>query len=261
MKVTVLGGAAAGGNTASGCSGYLVQSGGTNLVVDLGPGTLPELRKHCDFRAVDAIIITHWHVDHFLDLAAFRFAAAYNPRPLDRQIPVYMPLGTASLLRRFGSSLPQDEKDYGFFDVCFAIQEYDPEAPHNIAGLTCRFHPTKHYVPCWAVRIRDRSGPELGYTADTGPDAGLEQFLDGVQTLVAESTELERAPNVVDPGHLTAYEAGRLASDCGAETLVLTHMWEEYGFDNYLHQARQTFEGEIHLAVPGLQLSIGETQP
>ena len=257
MNVTVLGGAAAGGNTGSGCSGYLVQSAETNLVVDLGPGTLPELRKHCDFRAIDAIVITHWHVDHYLDLAALRFAAAYNPRPLEVQISLYMPPGAAQLLRRFGSSLPLDEPDYGFFDECFAIHEFDPEATISIGGLSCRFHPTKHYVPCWAVRISEQSGAEVGYTADTGPGAALERFFRGVHVLIAESTELDRDPDAVEPGHLTANEAGMLASVCSARTLVLTHMWEEFGFDNYLMRARESFDGEIVLATPGLQVSAG----
>lgn len=261
MRVTVLGGAAAGGNPGSGCSGYLVQAAGTNLVIDLGPGTLPELRNHCDFRDIDAIIITHWHVDHYLDLAAFRFAAAYNPRPLERQISLYMPPGTVQLLRRFGSALPLDETDYGFFDKCFAIEEYDPELALSIAGLTCRFHPTRHFVPCWAVRISDESHTDVGYTADTGPAAGLERFFRGVHTLIAESTELDRDPDTVEPGHLTANEAAMLASACGAKTLVLTHMWVEYAFNNYLQRARQSFDGEILLASPGLKLSPGETMP
>ena len=48
MQVTVLGGAAAGGNTGMGCSGYLFESEGAQVVVDLGPGTMLELRQHCD---------------------------------------------------------------------------------------------------------------------------------------------------------------------------------------------------------------------
>ena len=258
MRVTVLGGAAAGGNTGSGCSGYLIQSGDTNLIVDLGSGTLPELRKHCDFRAIHAIIITHWHVDHYLDLAAFRFAAAYNPQPLDRKIDLFIPPGVSQLLRRFGSSLPQDEQEYTFFDEVFVIDEFQTGEERSIHALTCRFHPTRHFIPCWAAKISDDSKRTLGYTADTGPEAGLEAFLNGVDTLIAESTELQREPSSVEPGHLTAYEAGQLASDCGAQRLVLTHMWEELGFDNYLEQARQSFDREIMLARPGLQFDVGE---
>jgi ribonuclease BN (tRNA processing enzyme) len=255
VRVTVLGGAAAGGNTGSGCSGYLIQSDNTNLIVDLGPGTLQELRKHCDFRSIHAIIITHWHVDHFLDLAAFRFAAAYNPKPLNRQIDLFIPAETTQLLKRFGSSLPQDEQDYAFFDDVFMIHEFQTGEQLSIFSLNCEFHPTNHFVPCWAVRITDELGPVLGYTADTGPGAGLEDFLGGVDVLISEATELRREPSLSEPGHLTAFEAGKLASDCGARTLVLTHMWEELGFANYLQQAQQSFGGAIQLARPGLQFS------
>ena len=64
MKLTVLGGSAAGGNTGIGCSGLLVQEADTSLVIDLGPGTLLELRKHVDYRVISAIIISHYHLDH-----------------------------------------------------------------------------------------------------------------------------------------------------------------------------------------------------
>jgi ribonuclease BN (tRNA processing enzyme) len=259
MKVTVLGGAAAGGNTGSGCSGYLIQSNDTNLVVDLGPGTLPELRKHCDFRSINAIVITHWHVDHYLDLAAFRFAAAYNPHPIDHKVLLFMPPDTTDLLRRFGSALPQDERDFAFFDDIFLIREFDPGTLLNVFSFECEFHPTRHFIPCWAIRITDDSGMRLGYSADTGPGVGLEAFFDGVDTLIAESTDLHRDPDAGEPGHLTAVEAGTLARNCGVQTLILTHMWEEHGFDNYLEQARLSFAGETMLAHPGLQVSLGET--
>ena len=86
----------------------------------------------------------------------------------------------------------------------------------------------------------------------------LKLFFSGVQTLIAESTELEREPGAVEPGHLTSQEAGMLATDCGAKTLVLTHMWEELGFDKYLMRARESFDGEIVLASPGVRISAGE---
>ncbi len=258
MKLTVLGGAAAGGNTGSGCSGYLLQSGDSNLVVDLGPGTLPELRKHVDFRILDAIIISHWHVDHFLDLAAFRFAAAYNPRPLEGQIPLYMPPNCGLLFRRFGASLPFDEEDFSFFDQVFSILEFDPCDIVRAGAFTIRFQPTIHFVPCWALRIADASGIQVGYTADTGPTPGLAGFFDGVDLLVAESTSTEHDPHQEQPGHLTGGDAGSLASNCDAQTLLLTHMWEEFGFDIHRTQARERFSGEILIARPGLQVEVGK---
>src|SRR5437868_7643703 len=93
MRVTVLGGSAGSPNTGMGCAGFLVESGTTRLVLDLGPGTLAELRRHVDFRTLDAVIISHLHVDHVLDLLALRHALAYNPVPAPARTPVWLPPG------------------------------------------------------------------------------------------------------------------------------------------------------------------------
>ena len=79
MELTILGGSAAGPNPGQGCSGYLVESGTTRVVVDLGPGTFPELRRHVDYRLLDGVVLSHGHLDHFLDILTVRYALAYNP--------------------------------------------------------------------------------------------------------------------------------------------------------------------------------------
>ncbi len=258
MNVTVLGGSAAGGNTGMGCSGYLFEADDTSVVVDLGPGTLPELRKHCDFRELTAIVISHWHVDHYLDLAAFRFAASYNPRPATRKIPLFMPPGGGALLSKFGVTLPQDEQNPRFFDEIFEISEFTPGSPLRIGSLNFNFEPTIHFIPCWGIRIESDAGETVGYTADTGPLPELERFFANVDLLIAEATDLEpkTGPGVI--GHLTAGEAGELATASGAGKLLLTHIWEERGFDAALAQARGSFNGPIDVAKPGLTIKIGK---
>src|SRR5215213_12027870 len=81
MELTVLGGSAAGPNPGQGCSGCLIESGATQVVVDLGPGTFTELRRHVDYRSIDGVVLSHGHLDHFLDVLTLRYALAYNPVP------------------------------------------------------------------------------------------------------------------------------------------------------------------------------------
>jgi ribonuclease BN (tRNA processing enzyme) len=100
MRLTVLGGSSASPNVGAGCSGYLVETPGTRLVLDLGPGTLPELRRHADFRRLDGIVISHPHLDHVLDLLALRHALAYNPIPAPAPVPVWLPPDGTDLLAR-----------------------------------------------------------------------------------------------------------------------------------------------------------------
>ncbi|MBA3416286.1 MAG: MBL fold metallo-hydrolase [Chloroflexia bacterium] len=250
MKLTVLGGSAASPNAGMGCSGYLVEAGSTCLVLDLGPGTLPELRRHADFRTLDAIVISHMHVDHVLDLLALRHALAYNPVPSPRPTPVWLPPGGADVLAH--ATAPFDACDEpGTFAGTVDIREYDPTQPLAIGDAVVTFAPTVHYVPAWAIRV-DTQGRALGYTGDTGPTADLAPFFRGVQVLVAEATLLDAGDrHDVDRGSLTAAEAGALADAAAAEILVLSHLWQERGFEASRVQAAAAFGRQLELARPG----------
>ena len=75
------------------CSGYLVRSGPTAVVVDLGSGTLANLQRHVAIADVDALVLTHEHPDHWLDLPLLRNAMRYVLDLAD--LPVYGTAGTA----------------------------------------------------------------------------------------------------------------------------------------------------------------------
>ncbi len=255
MRLTILGGSAASPNTGMGCAGLLVQTEQTALVLDLGPGTLQELRRHADFRAVDAVLISHMHVDHVLDLLTLRHALAYNPVPAPGPVPVWLPPGGKALLA--SATAPFDACDEpGRFDATVAVAEYDPARPLSIGDVTVTFAPAVHYIPAWATRVHAEGSSDLGYTGDTGPAARLEEFFAGVGVLVAEATLLDGGTGpIAERGSLTAREAGELAAASGAQTLLLTHMWEERGFTACREQAAGAFSGQILVARPGLSVN------
>ena len=146
MKLTVLGGSAASPNAGMGCSGYLIETASARFVLDLGPGTLPELRRHADFRTLDAIVVSHMHLDHVLDLLALRHALAYNPVQAPRPVPVWLPPGGAELLSR--AVAPFDVCDEpGVFARTVRIREYDPTLPLPVGDATVTFAPTVHDLP------------------------------------------------------------------------------------------------------------------
>ena len=211
MRLTILGGSAAGTNTGQGCSGYLVESATTNVVLDLGPGTLQELRKHANFRTLSAIVVSHLHVDHMADLLALRYALAYNPvRPPSRLKLCLPPDGTA-LLERLAAVFVEEREAAGFFGSVFDIAEYDPRVDLTVGDLRLMFQPTVHFIPCWAIRIvgPDAAGSDLTYTADSGPAADLAAFSLGSGVLVAEATYLDPPDTPRDErGHLSAAKAG-----------------------------------------------------
>jgi ribonuclease BN (tRNA processing enzyme) len=254
MRVTVLGGSAAGGNDGAGGSGYLVETDQAAIVLDLGPGTLPELRTHSNYRTLDGIVISHLHVDHVLDLPALRYALSFNPVKPDRKIRLWMPPGGEAFLRDLGRALDIDGDGTTFFSTVFDVAEYDPAQTVTIADATISFAPTIHYLPCWAMRVSaSGANGDLFYSADTGPAADLAGLASGCAVAVIESTFINPTNEPFNTrGHLTATEAGELAERAGAKALVLTHLCEEFGFDNYRERASEVFEGRIELARPGL---------
>lgn len=239
-----------------GCSGYLIESDSASIVLDFGPGILPELRRHTDFRRLDAIVISHMHLDHMLDLLALRHALAYNPRQAPGPVPIWLPQHGAALLA--AAADPFDRSDApGTFARTVEINEYGPARPLTTGDLHITFAPTVHDVPGYAMRVSDRRQRSIGYTGDTGPAADLAGFFSGVDLLLAESTLIEPGPRAsATRGSLTAAEAGELARQAGAATLVLTHMWEELGFESYQVRAAETYPGPIVLARPGLQFTV-----
>jgi len=253
MRLTVLGGSAAGGNAGAGCSGYLLETGTTKLVFDLGPGTLMELRRHCNYRDLDAIVISHMHLDHVLDLCALRFALAYNPiRPTNR-IPLWLPPDGTTVLNRIAAGFADDGAGDAFFSDVFDVRNYVAGESLTIGDVTVDFSPTVHYIPCWAMRFRCNPSGDLGFTGDTGPAANLQSFLTGCQVIVSEGTLLDpRDEPFATRGHLTAGEAGQLATDCAAATLILSHLWQEHGFDQLQRRAAATFGGRLVVAHPGV---------
>lgn len=257
--LTALGGSAASVGTGQGCSGYLVTSGETTIVLDLGPGTLLELRKHANFRALDGIVLSHLHVDHMLDLIALRFSLAYNPLKPGRRTPLWLPPGGIDFFDRLAQVFAADGEEDAFFNGVFQIHEFAPGGRVEIGELVITFAPTVHFVPCWAMRVQPGDGSgDLVYTADTGPAANLTGFVAGARVVLAEATTLPAQREAVPHnarGHLTVDEAAALATDASASILVLTHMFEEHDPPALAAAAGQTFAGKIVLAVPGAAVS------
>jgi ribonuclease BN (tRNA processing enzyme) len=253
-SLTVLGGSAASVSTSQGCSGFLVTTNDTMIVLDLGPGTLQELRKHANFRTLDALVLSHLHIDHMLDLLALRFALSYNPIKPPRKLNLWLPPCGLEFFGRMAELFASSEDPASYFTNVFELGEYDPEGHLEIGHLTLSFHPTVHYIPCWAIRVRPESGEgDLVYTADYGPSSGLDGFAHDASVLLSEATSPE--PTIEDrslSGHVTVTEAAELANAAQATTLILTHMYEENDPEAFRKRAAEIFPRDVLVAKPGL---------
>jgi len=248
MRMTVLGKSPSWQDAGGACSGYLVQEGATSLVLDCGNGVFGKLRAHLDYVSVDAVVLTHLHADHFLDLVPFSYALTYGPRH-DADAParpaLHAPPGARDCFRSVAGSWGSED----LIEKAFDLREYDPAATLEVGSLRIRFHEVDHFVQAFAIEITAAAGGRLVFGADTGPSDALVEFAQGADLLMVEATL--RAPENGDRGHLTAAEAGEHAARANAAALLLTHMTDELDESSARRAAAAAFGKPVAIAREG----------
>jgi ribonuclease BN (tRNA processing enzyme) len=247
--LTVLGKSPAWQDAGGACSGYLVESGGTRLLLDCGPGILGQLRQVCDYAAVDAVVISHLHADHILDLVSFASALTYGPRWAEQPAPtpaLHLPPGGRDQMAALGSASGMGADHV---ESAFALEEYDPDARLEIGPLQLRFQLVPHYVEAYAIDVA-QDGVRLTFGADSGPSEALARFAEGTDLLLIEAT-LD-APDDGEPrGHLTPREAGEHGRRAHARRLVITHRSDELDAEAARAAAAEAYGGDVTLAATG----------
>jgi ribonuclease BN (tRNA processing enzyme) len=258
MRLTVIGGAAAWPNAGQACSAYLLQSGEQSILIDCGSGALQELRKHIDYTTLGAIVISHCHSDHILDLVAYRYGLIYGAKMPDRRLPLWLPPGGIERLIMLGNAFDgQGERFDSFWSPVFELREYDPASSVTVGPMTMTFAPTQHFIECYAMRIEDGDGGAVAYSADTGSVDSLQPLFDHAQVGIVEATVERHGETPPEQrGHLTPEDAGRLARTAHVKTLVLTHLWQERPSSDVIRNARSEFDGETLVATPGLTIDV-----
>jgi ribonuclease BN (tRNA processing enzyme) len=255
ILLTVLGSGVAWANPGGVCSGYLVRAGATTLLIDCGSGVLGRLREQSDPRDLDAILISHMHADHYLDLIGLRYGSKYGGLGGTRPLQVLLPPGGCDFLADLGSVLDHNPR---FFAEVFALAEYDPGAPLSFNGLIVTPRRVQHYIPSHALRFE--AGSTLVYSADSAPCPELVEHARGADALLCEAAMLHLAQDEQDPakrGHLTAGEAGRVASDAQVGRLLLTHApFDPNDPGRAAREAKERFSGPVERVVDGQTYTI-----
>lgn len=249
MDLTILGRSPASPNPGEACAGYLVASGGSRVLLDIGPGVVAQLVGRMHPRELEAVVVSHMHADHMLDLVTLRYVFPWLARPKEERLRVIMPPGSADqlldLARGVGSSR--------HFEDIFRMGEHDGSSPFSLGSLTLTPVRTQHFIPCWGFRV-EADGRRLAYTADTAPCGGLTELADGPDLLLSEATlrSLDEDAKPPEPrGHLLPAEAGAAARDGGAKSVMLTHLPVDGDGSWATTQAAEAYGREVALAVPG----------
>jgi len=249
LRITVLGKSPAWQDADGACSGYLVEADGTVALLDCGNGVFAKLRGRMRYAEVDAVVISHLHADHFLDLVPFSYALTYGagrrapgaPRPA-----LHAPPGARDLFRRVtGAWGPED-----LIESAFELREYRADERLDVGSMSVRFHPVPHFVATHAVEFTSGAGGRFTFGADSRPSDALVEFARGTDLLLIEST-LPRPEADGARGHLTAAEAGEHGRRAGAARLVLTHHSDELDPAELRRAAEETFGRPVELAAEG----------
>ena len=229
MKLTVIGCSPAWPNPGGAQSGYLVESNGTRVLLDCGPGVLGRLRESESWPALDAIVISHFHLDHWGDLVPWVWGSMFQNGKHARPVLWLPPGGRASLVDH-GSRL-------GFpnmFEQVFTEREYQPHEPFAVGPFRITAVPMLHYrMPAFGMRV-EADGATLAYSADTGPTESLDELAHAADLFLCEATLRDGAADGVPRGHLSADEAIEASLRAGVRRLILTHRPFELPLDEAL---------------------------
>jgi ribonuclease BN (tRNA processing enzyme) len=256
VLLTVLGcsGSVPGPNAAT--SGYLVESAGDRLVLDLGYGTLAALQAVRDPFDVDALLFSHLHPDHCADFSGYIVLRRYHPDPpidpRQRRLAVYGPGDAKDRLVAAYACNAAEAADTDLSEL-FAFMEYGATAT-EIAGFTVTAAPVHHPCEAYGVRV-ERGGRSLCYTGDTALCDTLVRLAGGVDTLLAEASWTD-APDRPVGLHMSGRQAGELAAEAGVGRLVVTHVppWTDRAA--VLAEARKAFPGDVLLATAGAEYPV-----
>lgn len=227
-------------------AGYLLSHDETRVWVDAGSGTFDALSRLMDPADLDAVVISHMHVDHCADVLPLYHYLRFGA-PARDPMPLIVPAGAVDRLAAF-----LDSGDGSHLPEVFQSLTPGPE-PVAVGAMTFQFGSADHPVPTLQLRA-EAGGRSIAYSADTGTGSDLTTLARGANTLLAEGSF--QGVDKPAPHHLTAAEAGDIAREAGVERLILTHLMPTLDPHQSIAEAAARFRGDVMVAAPGLEVLI-----
>ena len=238
--MTVVGCSPAWPNPGGAQSGYLVEGSG-RVLLDCGPGVLPRLREQEGWPHVEAIVITHFHLDHWGDLVPWTFGAMFGPGRETPAPELWVPPGGMEELAQF-------EQPFGvprMFTDAFRCREYEDGETFETCGLQITPMRVPHYqLQTFAMRVSDGNST-LAYSGDSAPSQKLVEVARDADLFLCEATLAEsREGGNGLRGHLSAEEALEAFTESGARRLVIIHRPNELPVADGIERAA---DGDVYV--------------
>jgi len=239
VRLTIVGCSPAWPNPGGAQSGYLVEGGG-RLLLDCGLGVLSSLRRREPWPLVDAIVLTHFHLDHWGDIPSWVFGASFGPGRDATPPQLWVPPGGRATLESFGEQLGFGAR----LDHAFVLHEYADGVVFEAAGFELTPLRLMHYDELtFGLRVSDGQAT-LAYSGDTAPTPNLTELARDADLFLCEAT-LARAEPADDRGHLDADEAVAAFEASGAKRLIVIHRPEELPLPAGIERARDGLVVEL----------------
>ena len=245
MRLSILGCSGSAPGPDSPASGYLVEHDGFALVLDLGNGAFGELVRHVRASEVGAIVLSHLHPDHCIDVVAYGIALRHGRDHRAEPIPVIAPDGARARLlaaARADAQLPPPDQELAGF-------AFRAPADGRVGPFELTFARMAHPVPTYAVRVARPGGPSLVYSGDTGPSPALIELARGADLLLCEASFVDGEPAAAGM-HLTGAQAGAHAAAAGVGRLLITHVPPWNSREAAVAEAMTTYAGPVEAAAP-----------
>src|SRR5919109_539945 len=182
MRITVLGKSPSWQDAGGACSGYLVEENDTSVLIDCGNGVFGKLRQRIDYIDIDAVVLSHLHADHFLDLVPYAYALTYAPRQQPVPVPPWpgtatpakprliAPPGARETFRQVVGSWGNED----LIEKAFELEEYEESSEPEVGPLRFEFRSVPHFTETFAICVTSANGGgRLGYGADSRPSEEL----------------------------------------------------------------------------------------
>ncbi len=238
LSITVLGSSGSYAGPGNPCSGYLVADGDRTVWLDCGPGTLGPLQEHVDLVALNAVVVTHSHPDHSLEVPVLRNALKYL---IGREgLPVYGPADTRARVEAALGATVAPTLDW---------REVSDGSTFTVGPLAFWCSRTDHPVETMAIRVADDAGRAIAYSSDTGPAWSFDRFGASIGLALCEASLPADEEGTFQ--HLSGRQAGEWARDVAAGRLVITHLLPGTDAEARRREAEEAFGGPVEVATPG----------
>ena len=248
MKLTVVGCSRSYPGVDGPASCYLVEQDGHRVVLDMGNGALGPLQGYADIFDIDAVLLSHLHVDHCIDLCSYYVARKYHPEAPRERIPVFGPAGTdVRMASAYGlASDPGMNQEFNFIGHAPQVAEVGP--------FTITTARVAHPVEAYAIRI-EAGGSALVFSGDTGPTDALVALARDADLALFEASLMDSPDNPVGL-HLTGGQAADHANRAGVPELMITHLVSWNDNDQVVADAAGAYEGRLLVAEPGMSVEF-----